>query len=131
MAGARTHPESRVQRDIRAYLAVRGFASVHVPNGSKLHGTGEDRARQWRNLAADGAMVGFPDLLVYAPGGRIGHMEVKTPTGAVQDTQRACQLWLEGLGHHYAIVRSYDDVDAALRDWGWKAERTMLVVGAR
>jgi hypothetical protein len=111
--------ESAIQRAIRHYLAANGYASVHVPNGAVLSGDKLKRAKQMSALKADGLYPGFPDLLVYGPGQRIGHIEVKSPTGAVQDTQKQCQTWLEGLGHHYAICRSIDDAAAALRSWGW------------
>ena len=92
---------------------------MSVPNGAVLSGDRMQRARQMASLKADGLHPGFPDLLVYGSRQRIGHIEVKTPTGTVQDTQRHCQAWLEMLGHHYAICRSLSDVDDALTAWGW------------
>ena len=71
-------------------------------------------------LKADGLYPGFPDLLVYGSGQRIGHLEIKTPTGRQSESQRKCQVWLEHLGHHYAICRSVDDAKAALDSWGWR-----------
>ena len=112
-------PESALQRLIRRHLALRGFDSVAVPNGAVLAGDSLKRARQMASLKADGLLPGFPDLLVYARGGRIGHIEVKTPKGTVQPSQRQCQAWLESIGHHYAICRSIEDVDKALANWGW------------
>lgn len=112
-------PESRLQRDIISFILAAGFRAVHVPNGSKLAGTPEQRARAGARLKADGLVPGFPDLLIYGPGQRIGHIEVKAPAGRVQDTQRACQAWLEALEHKYAVCRSTDDVARTLREWGW------------
>lgn len=112
-------PESVIQRAIRHYLAGRGYACVHVPNGAVLGGDPERRARQMNALKADGLYPGFPDLLVYGPNQLIGHIEVKTPKGTVQDTQKRCRAWLEGLGHKYAICRSVEDAAAALNEWGW------------
>ena len=43
----------------------------------------------------------------------------KTPAGRQQVTQERCQAWLDMLGHHYAVCRSIEDVDAALVAWGW------------
>ena len=112
-------PETALQRQLRQYLAHRGFHSVHVPNGAVLGGDSVKRAIQMASLKRDGLMPGFPDLLVYAGGGRIGHIEVKTVKGRQEPSQQACQQWLEGLGHHYAVCRSVDDVAAALEAWGW------------
>lgn len=112
-------PETALQREIRHTLASVGFASVHVPNGAVLSGDREKRARQMNSLKADGLYPGFPDLLVYGAGQRIGHIEVKTPKGKTQDTQLKCRTWLEGLGHNYAICRSSEDALATLKQWGW------------
>lgn len=112
-------PETALQRLIRQYVAAAGFHSVHVPNGAVLSGGPEQRARQMGSLKRDGLMPGFPDLLIYGRGQRIGHMEVKTPRGRQEDSQKAAQAWLEGLGHKYELVRSVDDAAAALRTWGW------------
>ena len=112
-------PETALQRQLRQYLAHRGFHSVHVPNGAVLGGDSVKRAIQMANLKRDGLMIGFPDLLVYASGGRIGHIEVKTTKGRHEPSQIAVQCWLEGLAHHYAVCRSIDDVAAALEAWGW------------
>lgn len=112
-------PESRLQRAIVDYLAKTGYRAVHVPNGSKLAGTPEQRARAGARLKADGMVPGWPDLLVYGAGGRIGHIEVKAEGSYQQDTQKACERWLKGRGHLYAVCRSIDDVDETLRQWGW------------
>ena len=115
----KAQPESRLQQAIVQYLRARGFFVVHVPNGSKLSGTSQQRAMTGTRLKAEGTVAGFPDLLVYASGGRVGHIEVKVEGNYQQPSQKACQAALEGLGHHYAICRSLNDVDETLRGWGW------------
>ena len=112
--------ERAIQRAIRSYLALRGFASVHVVNGTALPGTPEQKARMVNTLKADGLMPGYPDLIVYASGGRIGHIEVKASKGRQEASQKAVHAWLGTLGHHYAVCRSVDDAAAALETWGWK-----------
>lgn len=114
-------PETALQRQIRQYIAAVGFHSVHVPNGAVLSGGPEQRARQMNSLKRDGLMPGFPDLLVYGKGQRIGHIEVKTPKGKIENSQILARDWLEGLGHKYAVCRSVDDAREALQDWGWLA----------
>jgi hypothetical protein len=112
-------PESELQKKIVPYLRKRGFYVVHVPNGSKLAGTKRQRAMRGARLKAEGTVPGFPDLLVYAAGGRVGHIEVKAEGNYQQPTQKACQLELQRLGHLYAVCRSMADVDETLQRWGW------------
>lgn len=112
-------PESRAQREILKHLRTKGFFPVHVPNGSKLAGTPDQRARAGARLKADGMVPGFPDLLVYAPDGRMGHIEVKAEGAYQQQTQKDCQARLADMGHLYAVCRSIADVDETLAEWGF------------
>ena len=112
-------PETVIQREVRKVLAQLGFEAVHVPNGAVLAGDPQQRARQMKSLKADGLMVGFPDLLVYGTGGRIGHFEIKTAKGGQNDNQVRTQTWMQAWGHKYAVVRSASDAVDALEIWGW------------
>lgn len=112
-------PETRLQREIRKFLALHGFRSVAVPNGAVLSGNGKQRAIQMNSLKRDGLCVGFPDLLVYGEGRKIGHIEVKTKGGKQSDTQVECERWLKAMGHDYAVCRSLEDVRETLGEWGW------------
>lgn len=112
-------PETLLQRTIRARLAAYGFESVHVPNGAVLGGERERRARQMASLKRDGLRVGFPDLLVYGPQGRMGHIEVKCEGNYQTPAQKAVAAWLGEWGHLYAVCRSQEDVDETLTKWGW------------
>ena len=111
--------ERSIQRAIRHYLAARGYQSVHVPNGAVLQGDENARKRQMGILKGDGLMVGFPDLLVYGKGGRIGHIEVKGEGKKQQDSQKTVQAWLGDWGHNYAVCRSIEDATETLEKWGW------------
>ena len=111
-------PEARLQRDIRAYLAKRGFRAIHVPNGAVLAGNGQQRARQMNALKRDGLCVGFPDLVVMGPSAMIGFIEVKIEGGKLSDSQRAVQQWMLEWGHLYAVCRSVADVEETLLEWG-------------
>lgn len=111
--------ESRLQRDIRTELALMGFRSVAVPNGATLSGDARARAIQMANLKRDGLCVGFPDLIVYGPDGKQGHIEVKVEGGRQSDNQKACQAWLTEWGHAYAVCRSIADVRETIEEWGW------------
>lgn len=115
-------PETALQRQIRAHIKGRGFWTVHVPNGATLSGTPAQRAKQMNSLKNDGFCVGFPDLLVYAPGGRMGHIEVKCEGSYQNPNQKAVQASLADMGHLYAVCRSIADVDETFARWGWIGE---------
>lgn len=112
-------PETQLQRSIRDRLAIRGFDSVHVPNGAVLKGDKLQRARQMNALKRDGLRPGYPDLIVYGKQGRIGHIEVKVEGNYQTDEQKRCEQWLKDMGHKYAVCRSQEDVDETLKQWGW------------
>ena len=119
-------PETVLQREIVGFIRSLGFIPVHVPNGSVLAGGASQRARQMAGLKRDGLCVGFPDLIVYSEGGRICHLEVKTESGEQSPAQKECEEWLVFFGNRYAVVRSVEDVEEVLHDWGWiddKSER--------
>jgi hypothetical protein len=111
--------ETALQREIRAHLQDKGLRVVAVPNGAVLGGGAAKRARQMNSLKSDGLCVGFPDLLVYGEGRRIGHIEVKLEGEKQSATQLDCEGWLTAMGHDYAVCRSLADVDETLVKWGW------------
>lgn len=112
-------PESALQQAIVTYLRAKGFIVAHVPNGSKMAGSEKQRLARGARLKREGLLAGFPDLLVYAPQGRMGHIEVKAEGAYQQPSQKAVQAALEGLGQHYVVCRSIADVDETLTVWGW------------
>lgn len=112
-------PETRLQRDIRHYLALKGFRTVAVPNGATLRGDAKDRAIQMANLKRDGLTPGFPDLLVYGKDGKIGHIEVKIEGGRQTASQVECERWLTEFGQSVSVCRSLMDIDETLQRWGW------------
>jgi len=111
--------EREVQRSILAAIRVMGLRAVHIPNGAYLSGNAAQRVRQWGALLGDGALPGFPDLLVMTRDGRAGFMEVKRPGGAVAPRQTACHDELRADGFPVAVVRSVDEALAAVKEWGF------------
>lgn len=69
--------ETRLQREIRKYLMLHGLRSVACSNGAVLAGGPKQRAIQMNTLKSAGLTPGYPDLTVYGPERRIGHIEVK------------------------------------------------------
>tara|TARA_R110000772_G_scaffold89304_2_gene185134 strand:+ start:17546 stop:17908 length:363 start_codon:yes stop_codon:yes gene_type:complete len=112
-------PETELQRKIRKHLIGKGFKVVHVPNGAVLAGSRKRKAIQMNSLKSDGLCVGFPDLIVYGSGRRIGHIEVKCEGEKQADNQLLVEGWLTDMGHSYAVCRSVADVDETLVEWGW------------
>lgn len=112
-------PETRLQRDMRHYLALKGLRSVAVPNGATLRGDAKDRAIQMANLKRDGLTPGFPDLIVFGKGGKIGFIEVKVEGGRQSASQVECERWLNEFGQPVAVCRSTLDIDETLTSWGW------------
>lgn len=112
-------PESALQRAVCDYLEALGLFPIASANGAHLAGDKLTRARKWNAMRADRMRPGFPDLTVLGTNGRVGFMEVKTPKGQVQDSQRRMIEQLGVLGHQTAIVRSVDDTREALKIWGW------------
>ncbi len=113
-------PETRLQREMKHYLGLKGFKVVHVPNGAVLAGNSTRRAIQMNSLLKDGLCKGFPDLLVYHDSGRVGHIEVKIEGQFASDDQMAVEQWLSERGHLYAVCRSLPDIDETLTKWGWQ-----------
>lgn len=112
-------PETRLQREMRKYLALKGYRTVAVPNGATLRGDARDRAIQMANLKRDGLTPGFPDLLVYGKDGRLGHIEIKVEGNYQTASQKECERWLNEFGQHVAVCRSLADIDETLTKWGW------------
>lgn len=112
-------PERQIQRAIRRYLNGMGYRTVAVPNGSQLAGGPVSRAKQMSALKLDGLTPGFPDLIVFASGGRVGFIEVKAEDGRMSEEQITVRHWMQAEGHKHSVCRSIDDVTDTLKTWGW------------
>jgi hypothetical protein len=114
------HPEHEIQCAIVGHLRRLGFYPVAVPNGTLIAGSKRQRAMRAGILKREGMVPGFPDIVVYGPDGRVGHIEVKNKGQYQKPHQKAAQADLEAFGHVYAVCRSTGDVDEALAKWGWR-----------
>lgn len=111
--------ERAIQRSVIAYLNARGIATAHVPNGSVLAGNARQRAMQMNSLKSDGLRIGFPDLILIHTDARVGFMEVKREGEKLGENQIHWRGALERLGHKWACVRSIEDAQETLKEWGW------------
>ena len=114
-------PESHIQQAIVKYLRSKGYLVAHVPNGSKMPGTKQQKMQRGARLKREGLLAGFPDLLIYGSGGRVGHIEVKAEGSYQQPNQKEVQAMLESLGQSYVVCRSIADIEEVLTEtWGWE-----------
>jgi len=83
--------ETAIRRQIQDYLRWNGWFVYY-------------------NLAGLGSYPGLSDL-VAVRGGRVVHIEVKTPKGVQSDKQKKFQHKLEAAGGEYILARGIEDVE--------------------
>jgi hypothetical protein len=111
--------ERQIQRDIRKWLAANNILAWAVPNGAHIAGGEQERIRKVSAMKADGLMPGVPDLTIITKTGKVGFLEVKTPTGKVSNDQKHVHRVLRDRSAPVAIVRSVDDTKQTLLEWGF------------
>lgn len=109
-------PEEQIHRAIADYLRIvapiNHFWWVHVPNG------GARSRAEGGIFKALGVVPGVADILIIPQGGIAHWLEVK-PEGRTQsESQKAFQGVMIALGCPYAVVRSVDQADTMLKQWG-------------
>lgn len=109
----RRTPEQDLQRQIAQFLAI-GLAGNSWWSTIPLGGGGKVRGAILRGM---GAKKGMPDLLIINDGKAIW-IEVKSYTGAVSEAQKRCHTELRRARCSVYVVRSLDDVIAALTECG-------------
>ena len=95
--------EAQVQKAIITYLQLKGWLVAHIPNG------GRDAAHR-RQMARQGAVNGWPDLVAIDRQGQTLWVEVKTAKGRISPAQKAVISELEARGCQVLVARSLDDV---------------------
>lgn len=116
----RATPEADIQRQIVIFLrAVLPAGSIVHHCANEAAGGGEAARKRQSVLAGMGVHAGFSDLLVISVG-RVLFLEVKSATGRLSGPQAAFRNAVQGQGLPWALVRSLDDVVAALRAHGFK-----------
>lgn len=98
----RMQPEHRIQNDIIAALRVNGNAVYRI-------NVGRMKTKDGRYFST-GAPKGFPDLFgTRKSDHQTFFIEVKTPTGRIQQSQMLFHLDLMHQGVIHGIARSIDD----------------------
>jgi hypothetical protein len=115
--------EAGLQEAVVRYLrlTLRDCVVFSIPNG------GLRSFKTAKLMKRTGALAGVFDLEILAPGGRCFFMEIKADKGALSPAQQVFKLALIRMGHPYAVIRSLDDVEAALIQWGLKQQRSSYV----
>lgn len=83
----------------------------HAANGGRRT---PETARLMKRL---GVMPGVFDLVVMGPGPFVGFMECKVGKEKLSENQEWFRTELIKMGFSYAVVRSLDDVKAAIIQW--------------
>lgn len=106
------HVESAIQQACISWFryAYPRCLIFSVPNG------GSRNIVEAATLKKEGALAGVSDLIVVADR-RVLFVEMKTPKGRQQESQREFQRRVEVLGHRYVVCRSIDDFMQKVRDW--------------
>jgi len=109
-------PEERFQ------IAVVKFLHAALPAGARVrmwpNGGYKLSRRQQMIFHAMGLRAGTADLFLFWQR-RLAQVELKTPAGVQSQAQREWQGIMEEQGFDYAVCRSLEEVEAALRRWGW------------
>lgn len=73
----------------------------------------------WRGaqMRALGVLKGVPDLVLLW-NGKVGFIEFKSPTGRLTPEQSAFFGEVERQGHKTAVVRSMEEIEALVQQWG-------------
>ena len=111
--------EGPVQRAIVTYLrTIMPHAIVHLAKG-EINKSGVAIKRELAKAKRNGALKGFPDLIVL-PFSTVGVLffEVKAEGNYASKSQKEMHEKMRGLGYRVAVVRSIDDVRECLIEWG-------------
>ncbi len=106
--------ETDIEAAITAYLrfALPPLAvSFHIPNGAQLG------ARQLWQMRRAGMVAGIPDRCVLW-NGKAYFLECKGPKGRLSPAQEEMFVRIEDADCEVAVVRSVEDVEARLIEWG-------------
>lgn len=106
------HIESEIQQSAVSWFryAYPSYIIAAIPNG------GSRNVLEASNMKREGVLAGFSDLIVIADH-KVLFVEIKTPSGRQQQSQREFQHRVEVLGHRYVVCRSLDDFMQKVKDW--------------
>jgi hypothetical protein len=105
--------ETRLQCAVVDYMrrVCPDCLTFHNANGGKRT---VETARLMKRL---GVLAGVFDLTILAPGPSQYYMECKVGKESLSDSQEWFKMELIKMGFQYCVVRSLDDVKAAIEAW--------------
>lgn len=98
------HEESKIQQSAVMWFKLQfpHLVIFAVPNG------GTRNKVEAAIMKSEGILAGVADLVLVGMG-KVVFVEMKTPKGTQQDTQKEFQRKVQRLGHEYHICRSIED----------------------
>jgi len=111
--------EGPIHKAIVQYLRLALPDALVATVKNEINKRGTAIAIEIAKAKARGVVTGFPDIIVL-PWSHVGPMlfEVKAPGGYPSDAQKHVHEKLTSLGYRVAVVRSIDDVQRKLSEWG-------------
>ena len=88
----------------------RRLLAWHTPNG------GYRNRIEAARLQGLGVIAGVPDITLAMEGGRLGFIELKTPTGRLSTAQIIFREAVAGLGVPWILCRSLTEVNEAVEE---------------
>lgn len=101
-------------------MSLPGAVIHHSANELDLHGDKRAKAIAQNKAKAKGMLPGFPDLLVIW-NGHVWAFEVKAPGNGPTKEQAAVGEAIIANGGKWAVVYSYDELAALVREWAHEA----------
>lgn len=112
--GKHTDREGPIHRACIEYLETTLPGAVVHHSANEIPLKGKNVARAIAKAKWNGSRPGYPDIVCHWQG-RTFLFEVKAPGNYLTEAQRAMRDALEAQGMPFAVVRSVDDLEDALR----------------
>ena len=131
------HPEEALHRAVVDYLRgvenpySQEFVGGALPPEAVLHHSpngGRRSKAEGGIFKALGTHAGWPDLEICYQS-RIFFIELKSTTGGLSPTQKACHADLERAGMPVAVCKSLEEVEGTLAGWGIPLTMRVPVTG--
>jgi len=114
----------RVDRETPVQIAIVEYLRRVLPPDTIVHHArgeinrgGASFMRELAKAKRKGALPGFPDLVVLTYQGAL-FFEVKAEGNYADKNQKAMHESMKSMGYRVAVVRSIDDVQECLAEWG-------------